>query len=95
MTPAQRAYLRRLAHSLPVTVMIGKHGLTENILSKVEQELDAHELIKLRFIDYKDEKAVLLETITATTRAELVAIVGHTAILYRQHADPQQRKIRL
>lgn len=95
MTPAQRAYLRRLAHSLPVTVMIGKHGLTENILSKVEQELDAHELIKLRFIDYKDEKAVLLETITATTRAELVAIIGHTAILYRQHADPQQRKIRL
>ena len=59
MTPAQRAYLRRLAHSLPVTVMIGKHGLTENILSKVEQELDAHELIKLRFIDYKDEKKLI------------------------------------
>ncbi|WP_298816703.1 YhbY family RNA-binding protein [Chloroflexus sp.] len=95
MTPAQRAYLRRLAHSLPVTVMIGKHGLTENILSKVEQELDAHELIKLRFIDYKDEKADLLETIVSVTGADLVAIIGHTAIFYRQHTDPTRRRIHL
>lgn len=85
--------MRRLAHALPVTVMIGKHGLTENILSKVEQELDAHELIKVRFLDYKDMKEELVETIVATTGAMLVAIIGHTAILYRQHRDPAQRKI--
>lgn len=93
MTPSQRAHLRRLAHTLPVTVMIGKHGLTENILSKVEQELDAHELIKVRFLDYKDMKEELVETIVATTGAMLVAMIGHTAILYRQHRDPVQRKI--
>ncbi|RMD79448.1 MAG: YhbY family RNA-binding protein [Chloroflexi bacterium] len=93
MKPAQRAYLRRLAHPLPVTVMIGKHGLTENVLSKIEQELDAHELIKMRFLDYKDLKKPLLEAIVATTGAELVATIGHTAILYRQHSDPAQRKI--
>ncbi|WP_298408254.1 YhbY family RNA-binding protein [uncultured Chloroflexus sp.] len=93
MTPAQRAYLRRLAHALPVTVMIGKHGLTENILSKVEQELDAHELIKVRFIDYKDMKEELVETIVATTGAMLVAMIGHTTILYRPHRDPARRKI--
>ena len=95
MTPAQRAYLRRLAHSLPVTVMVGKHGLTEGFLTKIEQELNAHELIKVRFLDFKDMKQSFTDTIVAETGANLVAIIGHTAILYRQHADPAQRKIQL
>lgn len=95
MKPAQRAYLRRLAHPLPVTVMIGKNGLTEGILAKIEQELNAHELIKVRFLDHKDMKQSLTETIVSETGADLVAIIGHTAILFRQHADPAQRKIQV
>ncbi len=95
MTPAQRAYLRRLAHSLPVTVMVGKNGLTEGLLTKIEQELNAHELIKVRFLDYKDMKQSFTDTIVAETGANLVAIIGHIAILYRQHADPAQRKIQV
>lgn len=95
MKPAQRAYLRRLAHPLPVTVMIGKNGLTESILTKIEQELNAHELIKVRFLDHKDMKQSLTETIVSETGADLVAIIGHTAILFRQHADPAQRKIQV
>lgn len=93
MKPAQRAYLRRLAHPLPVTVMIGKNGLTEGILAKIEQELNAHELIKVRFLDHKDMKQSLTETIVSETGADLVGIIGHTAILFRQHTDPAQRKI--
>lgn len=95
MKPAQRAYLRRLAHPLPVTVMIGKNGLTEGILVKIEQELNAHELIKVRFLDHKDMKQSLTETIVSETGADLVGIIGHTAILFRQHTDPAQRKIQV
>lgn len=95
MKPAQRAYLRRLAHPLPVTVMIGKNGLTEGILTKIEQELNAHELIKVRFLDHKDMKQSLTETIVSETGADLVGIIGHTAILFRQHTDPAQRKIQV
>ncbi|MGQ9482979.1 YhbY family RNA-binding protein [Chloroflexus sp.] len=95
MKPAQRAYLRRLAHPLPVTVMIGKNGLTEGILAKIEQELNAHELIKVRFLDHKDMKQSLTETIVSETGADLVGIIGHTAILFRQHTDPAQRKIQV
>lgn len=95
MKPAQRAYLRRLAHPLPVTVMIGKNGLTEGILAKIEQELNAHELIKVRFLDHKDTKQSLTETIVSETGADLVGIIGHTAILFRQHTDPAQRKIQV
>ncbi len=93
MKPSERAYLRRLAHALPVTVIVGRQGLTEGVIAKVEQELNLHELIKVRFLDYKDMKAELTETIVTETGATLVAIIGHTAILYRQHADPAQRKI--
>jgi RNA-binding protein YhbY len=31
--------------------------------------------------------------IEAKTGCRLVAIIGHTAIFYRQHADPEKRKI--
>lgn len=75
--------------------MIGKNGLTEGILAKIEQELNAHELIKVRFLDHKDMKQSLTETIVSETGADLVAIIGHTAILFRQHADPTQRKIQV
>jgi RNA-binding protein len=52
-------------------------------------------LIKVRFLDFKDMKQSFTDTIVAETGAHLVAIIGHTAILYRQHADPAQRKIQL
>ncbi|NJN15753.1 MAG: YhbY family RNA-binding protein [Oscillochloris sp.] len=95
MTNNQRSYLRRLAHPLKPTAMIGKHGLTESIATKIDQELDAHELIKLRFLDFKDQRRELTETIVAETQSTLVALIGNVAILFRSHRDPEQRRIML
>lgn len=95
LTQIQRNYLRKLANSIKPTVQLGKQGLTEQIVSKISQELDAHELIKLRFQEYKDEKQALTDTILAETGAELVGLIGNVAILFRQPADPAQRQITL
>jgi RNA-binding protein len=95
LTQAQRNYLRRLANPLKPTVMLGKQGLTEQIVAKIGQELEAHELIKVRYLEFKEEKRSLTQTIIDETGAALVGLVGNVAILYRPASAAEQRKITL
>ncbi|MBX0326157.1 YhbY family RNA-binding protein [Oscillochloris sp. ZM17-4] len=95
ITKRQRNFLRKLANPLKPTVMLGKQGLTEQIVDKVNRELDAHELIKVRFLEHKDERKQLTATILEETGSSLVILIGHVATLYRQQADPERRQIRL
>ncbi len=93
ITKRQRNYLRKIANPLKPTVMLGKQGLTDEIIAKVTRELDAHELIKLRFLEFKDERKQLTATILQETGCALVGLIGHVATLYRQQADPERRRI--
>jgi RNA-binding protein len=95
ITKRQRGHLRSLANPLKPTVMLGKQGLTEQLIEKIGRELDAHELIKVRFLEYKDERKQLTESIVEQTGSALVGLIGHVAILYRQQADPDRRLIAL
>jgi RNA-binding protein len=95
LTKRQRGHLRALANPLRPTVLLGKQGLTEQIIEKIGRELDAHELIKVRFLEHKDERKQLAETIVEETGGSLVGLIGHVAILYRQQADPERRLIAL
>lgn len=93
ITKNQRNYLRKIANPLKATVLIGKQGLTEQIIEKIGRELDAHELIKVRFLEFKEERKQLTETILAETGCALVLLIGHVATIYRQQADPERRLI--
>ena len=90
-----RKYLRGLAHHLHPVVIIGKMGITEALLNKVDKALESHELIKVKFGDYKEKKKSLAEEISRRTRSEIVGMIGHIAILYRQHPDEEKRKIEI
>lgn len=91
----QRRYLRSLAHPLSPMVMIGKSGLTEAVVAKADRELLAHELIKVRFVEWKDEKRALLAELAQKVLAEEVGVVGHVGILYRQNREPKLRRVRV
>jgi RNA-binding protein len=95
ITKAQRKYLRRLANPLKATVMLGRQGLTEQLLGKISQELDAHELIKLRLLEHKEQKDQLAQTIAEETGAALVGIIGNVVTLYRPSPGLEERAIRL
>jgi RNA-binding protein len=90
---SQRTYLRGLAHSLKPVIQIGKNGLTPELIQAIREALQAHELIKIKFIEFKEERKSLSKTIEAETGAELVGLIGHVAIYYLQHPDPEKRKI--
>ena len=93
----QRKYLRGLAHSMKSIVFIGQKGLTAGVLLSAEQALESHELIKVKFIDFKqkEQKAELSGLLGSKTGSEIVGIIGHTVIFYRQQSDPEKRKISL
>ena len=89
----QKHYLRGLAHALKPLVLIGSQGITPNLLTSVHEALEAHELIKIRFNDHKDQKKELLQTIIEETNGNIVAMVGHVFTLYRPKSEEKKRKI--
>ena len=95
LTNTQKQYLRRMAHELRPVVQIGKNGLTDQVHTTVDQELNTHELIKVKFVDFKDEKKELTEELVAASHSTLIGLIGNVAILYRQQADPEKRRLRL
>ena len=91
----QKKYLRSLAHRLKPVVMVGQKGLTAELIKSTDQALDRHELIKVKFNEFKekDERAEISERIEQETGSEVVGTIGHTVILYRQQGDPEKRKV--
>jgi RNA-binding protein len=95
LTNAQRAYLRRLAHDIRPIVQIGKGGVTDNVRLSVDRALSGQELIKIKFLDFQDQKQELTDDLVEFTGSALIGIVGNIATLYRQQPDPDRRKIEL
>ena len=85
LTGKQKRYLRGLAHSLKPVVYAGKEGVSEAVERKATQELEHHELIKLKLgdgcLDDRDEAAARLATYC---NAAVVQLIGKTIVLYRR-----------
>jgi len=95
LTGSERKYLRGLAHSFKPVVLVGKGGLTERVLDSLDRALDDHELIKVKFNEFKEEKKTLSRQIEEKAKAETVGLIGNVAIFYREQKDERKRKINL
>ena len=95
LNQSQMKMAKKLAHHLEPVVYIGQQGLTENIIAKTDESLLAHELIKVKFGGYKDQKQNIIQSLTESTDSLIVDLIGHVAILYRPHPDIKQRRILL
>ena len=91
----QKKYLRGLAHNIKPVVLIGQKGLTDDLVKSSDQALERHELIKVKFNEFKekDQKAEIAEELCKRTKAEIAGTIGHIAILYREQQDPEKKKI--
>lgn len=92
---SQKKYLRSYAHHLKPLVIIGAKGVTEQLIGSVDLALKDHELIKVKFGEFKEAKKEISEEIAKATGSELVGLIGNIAILYRLHPDPEKRKIKI
>ncbi len=91
----QRKYLRGLAHSLKPVIQVGQKGITDELISSVDEALNAHELIKVKFVEFKGERKELTDEIAKKCSAQLAGMIGNIAILYREHKNEDKRKIKL
>jgi len=91
----QKKYLKGLVHGMKPLVFVGQKGISPTLTKAVDESLEKHELIKVKFIDFKekDQKKEMAALIEKETESELVAMIGHIAIFYRQQRDPEKRKI--
>ena len=91
----QKKYLKGLAHGMKPLVFVGQKGLSLTVTKAVDESLEKHELIKIKFIDFKEKghKEEIAGAIEKETASELVGMIGHIAIFYRQQKDPEKRKI--
>ena len=91
----QKKYLKGLVHGAKPLVFIGQKGLSPTVIKAVDDSLEKHEVIKLKFIDFKEksQKQELAGAIEKETASELVGMIGHIAIFYRQQRDPEKQNI--
>ncbi|MBN1472845.1 MAG: ribosome assembly RNA-binding protein YhbY [Syntrophaceae bacterium] len=92
---AQRKTLRAQAHHLKPLVILGTKGMTGPLLGSVDLALADHELIKVKFGEFKESKKEIAEEIARATDSELVGLIGNIAIFYRRQPDPDKRKIKI
>lgn len=95
LTSKQRKYLEKEAHDLQPVVIVGGAGVTEGLIQMADNSLAAHELIKIKFNEYKDEVKELTAQICESCDATLVRIIGFTAILFREAEQPEDRNYKL
>ena len=86
----QRALLRGIASNYETIFQIGKGGISETLISQVDDALRKRELIKLRVLDnsmYTAREAE--EEIASKTGADVVQVIGSRFVLFkRNHKEP-------
>ena len=85
----QRKYLRALALPLKPLVKVGQAGVSQAVVDAVVAALNDHELLKVRLMRPEDKKG-MAEALASRGGAQLVGLLGHTAILYRRHPENPQ-----
>ncbi len=76
-------------------IHIGKKGVEGSNIATIEKALNDHELIKIKFLEFREERLKLAEEISEKTKAELIEVIGNIAILYRPSTEIGKRIIEL
>ena len=84
LTSKERAELRAQANTLDTTLIVGKDGVTENIIAEAENLLTAHELVKGKVLETAFMTArEASDAICEATGADGVSCVGYKFVIYR------------
>lgn len=95
LTSKQRKILEKAAHDLQPVVIVGGAGMTEGVIQMADKALADHELIKVKFNEYKEEKQELTTELSEKTNSTLVRIIGNVAILFREAEKEEDRRFKL
>ena len=91
LTSKQRAQLRGLASTADTIIIVGKSGITENVITQVTDALKARELIKGKVLESSLLSAKeACEALAEACKAEQVQFIGNRFVLYKRNdAEPK------
>lgn len=91
MTSKERAAWRAKANSLEPIIQIGKEGITDNLITQIDDTLDVRELIKIRvhLETSPQTPKELAPRLADALQAEVIQVIGGVIVLYRK-ADPDR-----
>jgi len=76
--------LRGVAHGVEASVLIGRHGLTPEIVAAARAAVERHGLIKAKMTPQCElDKVAVAHELAWATGSKLVQRIGKTAVLYR------------
>jgi RNA-binding protein len=90
LKPLSNPEIRRLkaaAQRLEPILKIGKAGLSDGFIQSVNDALSQHELVKIKFVEFKDQKKELAPQLADRTVSYLVMLVGNVMVLHRPAQD--------
>lgn len=91
MTSKERAALRAKANPLEPIIQIGKEGITDNLITQIDDTLDVRELIKVRvhLETAPDAPRQFADELGVKLGADVIQVIGGVIVLYRK-ADPDR-----
>ena len=93
LTSKERAEFRAQANAIDTTLMVGKDGVTENIVAEAERLLTARELVKGKVLETALMSArEVSDEICAATGAEGISCVGSKFVIWRFSEKCQEER---
>jgi RNA-binding protein len=95
LNKAQVQKLKGLAQRMDATLKIGKQGLSDAFIKSVDEELSRHELVKVKFTEFKEQRKELAPQLAERTRSRLITLLGNVAVLFRRNPEAAKQKIKV
>lgn len=75
--------LKARAQRMEPMLKVGKAGLSDAFLRSVDEALTQHELVKIKFAEFKEQKKELAPQLAEKTHSHLIMRVGNVVVIYR------------
>ncbi len=90
ITNAEMRKLKARAQLLEAAFKVGKAGLSEGFVKSVAAAFEHHDLLKVKFVEFKEEKKSLAGQLAGQTSSRVIMQVGNVAVFYRRRqASPE------
>jgi RNA-binding protein len=92
ITTRMKRHVRHKLKDENPTIWIGKEGLTPQLSSEIENQLEKKKMLKIRILKSAlehDTAQTIASKAAEQASASLIEVRGHVFILYRRHKKPQ------
>lgn len=85
ITSKQRAFLRSMANTIDTILIVGKGGVSREVIKQAYDALLSRELIKGKVLETsEDDVKKVAQIIASETNSDIVQVIGMKFVLYKK-----------